>query len=89
MPTTLNQYTLGRTLGSGVSCKVKLAKDSSNARYAIKIIHNDASFDELITTEVQALQQLQHENIVRLVEVGEGQQKNPKKGNQDCQVHCP
>jgi len=80
MPTTLNQYTLGRTLGSGVSCKVKLAKDSSNSRYAIKIIHNDASFDELITTEVQALQQLQHENIVRLVEVGEGQQKNPKKG---------
>jgi len=44
MPTTLNQYTLGRTLGSGVSCKVKLAKDSSNSRYAIKIIHSNADF---------------------------------------------
>ena len=58
MPTTLNQYTLGRTLGSGVSCKVKLAKDSSNARYAIKIIHSDESFQELIDTEVGALSQL-------------------------------
>ena len=44
MPITLNQYTLGRTLGSGVSCKVKLAKDSSNARYAVKIIHSNADF---------------------------------------------
>lgn len=52
MPTKLNQYTLGRTLGSGVSCKVKLAKDDGGARYAIKIINNDESFNELIETEI-------------------------------------
>ena len=81
MPTTLNQYILGRTLGSGVSCKVKLAKDSAGTRYAIKILHSDESFQELIETEVQAMTQLQHRNITRLVEVGEGTQANPKKGS--------
>ena len=80
MPTTLNQYILGRTLGSGVSCKVKLAKDQAGTRYAIKIIHSDESFQELIDTEVSALAQLQHRNIVRLVEVSQGEQHNPKKG---------
>ena len=83
MPTSLNQYILGRTLGSGVSCKVKLAKDSAGTRYAIKILHSDESFQELIDTEVQALAQLQHPNIVRLVEVNQGQQVNPKKGSKN------
>lgn len=69
MPTSLNQYTLGRTLGSGVSSKVKLAKDAAGTRYAIKIIHSDEAFDELIETEVAALTNLQHRNIVGLVEV--------------------
>ncbi len=81
MPTKLNQYTLGRTLGSGVSCKVKLAKDDGGARYAIKIINNDESFNELIETEIQTLAQLQHPNIVRFVEMSQGQQINPKKGS--------
>ena len=83
MPTKLNQYTLGRTLGSGVSCKVKLAKDDAGTRYAIKILHSDESFQELIDTEVSALAQLQHPNIVRLVEVNQGQQVNPKKGSKN------
>jgi len=48
MPTKLDKYTLGRELGSGVSCKVKLAKDDADARYAIKIIRSDQSFDELV-----------------------------------------
>ena len=72
MPTTLNQYILGRTLGSGVSCKVKLAKDATGTRYAIKIIHGEESFEELIDTEVTALANLHHPNIVRLVEVNQG-----------------
>ena len=83
MPTTLNQYTLGRTLGSGVSCKVKLAKDSSNARYAIKIIHSNEAFQELIDTECEALTALQHPNIVRLIEVNRGTQSNPRKGSKE------
>ena len=52
MPTRLNDYILGRTLGSGVSCKVKLAKNEAGTRFAIKILNNNADFDELIQTEV-------------------------------------
>lgn len=83
MPTRLNQYTLGRTLGSGVSCKVKLAKDSAGTRYAIKIFHSDEAFEQLIGTEVQTLSQLAHTNVVRLIEVNEGTQQNPKKGSKN------
>lgn len=82
MPTTLNDhYILGRTLGSGVSCKVKLAKDNAGERYAIKIMNSDEAFQELVQTECEALQALAHRNIVRLIEVGQGVQANPKKGS--------
>jgi 5'-AMP-activated protein kinase catalytic alpha subunit len=79
MPTTLGNYILGRTLGSGVSCKVKLAKDDNGTRYAIKILHQDEQFDELVETEVDTLKKLKHPNIVNMVEVGEGMQTNSKK----------
>jgi hypothetical protein len=48
MPTTLGKYQLGKTLGSGVSCKVKLARDTANKRYAIKIIKSGEVFTELV-----------------------------------------
>ena len=39
MPVILNgEYELGRTLGRGVSCKVKLARDTKGGRFAIKIM---------------------------------------------------
>jgi len=79
MPTTLGDYILGRTLGSGVSCKVKLAKDAGGTRYAIKILHQDEQFQELIETEVDTLTKIKHANIVNMVEVGEGIQANSKK----------
>lgn len=79
MPTTLGDYTLGRTLGSGVSCKVKLAKDASGTRYAIKILHADEQFQELVETEVDTLTKIKHPNIVNLIEVGDGMQTNTKK----------
>jgi serine/threonine protein kinase len=79
MPTTLGKYQLGKTLGSGVSCKVKLAKDASGTRYAVKILHKDEQFQELIKTEVESLKNLKHPNIVNLVEVGHGVCENPKK----------
>lgn len=72
MPTRLDKYILGRELGSGVSCKVKLAKDDNDTRYAIKIIRKDQSFDELVQTEVDTLKVLSHPNIVKLFEVGQG-----------------
>lgn len=80
MPTTLGKYILGRTLGSGVSCKVKLAKDDAGTRYAVKILHQDEQFQELIETEVETLTKVKHPNIVNMIEVGEGDQTNSKKG---------
>ena len=80
MPTTLGKYILGRTLGSGVSCKVKLAKDEAGTRYAVKILHQDEQFQELIDTEVETLTKIKHPNIVNMIEVGEGDQANSKKG---------
>jgi serine/threonine protein kinase len=80
MPTTLGKYTLGRELGSGVSCKVKLAKDDSNQRYAIKILKPSADFDELVQTEIEALTALDHQNIIKLIEQGTGDQVHSKKG---------
>jgi serine/threonine protein kinase len=80
MPTTLGKYTIGRELGCGVSCKVKLAKDDQDKRYAIKIMKSSSSFDELIQTEVETLVKFEHPNIMKLIEVGEGLQSHPKKG---------
>ena len=80
MPTTLGKYILGRELGSGVSCKVKLAKDDSNTRYAIKILKSSQEFDELAQTEINALAALDHVNIIKLYEQAEGTQCHPKKG---------
>ena len=81
MPTTLDKYQLGKTLGSGVSCKVKLAKDATGTRYAVKILHNDDVFVDLIKTEVETLKTLKHPGIVNLVETGSGAIVNPKKGS--------
>ena len=42
MQSILNgKYTLGRELGTGASCKVKLAHDQTNKRYAAKIYVKD------------------------------------------------
>ena len=38
---TLDQYTIIKTLGSGVSAKVKLAEDPQGNRYALKIFKLD------------------------------------------------
>ena len=81
MPVILdNKYELGRTLGSGVSCKVKLARDSAGARYAIKLMKSAEALQECIDTELDVLRHMNHRNIVKLVEVGQGYQVHPKKG---------
>jgi serine/threonine protein kinase len=86
MPTFLTseksvRYQLGRTLGSGVSCKVKLAKDDHNNRYAIKIFGKDVDFVELMSAELDTLKQCAHPNVIGLIESGKGLQENPKKGD--------
>lgn len=90
MPTYLKgekgtRYQLGRTLGSGVSCKVKLAKDDNNNRFAVKIMSKDIDFAELMSAELETLRQCAHDNVIGLVESGKGTQENSKKG--DKSVH--
>ena len=82
MPVTLNgKYQLGRTLGSGTSCKVKIARDVHGNRFAIKIMHRHDDTAEFVDTEFEALSTLNHRNIIRLIEADRGYQVNPQKGS--------
>jgi len=77
--TTLGKYSLGKTLGSGVSCKVKVAKAPNGNKYAVKILKGDDVFKELIAAEVDVLRKLHHEHIVNFIEMGKDTLKNEKK----------
>jgi serine/threonine protein kinase len=73
MPVTLNgKYQLGRTLGSGTSCKVKIARDGHGNRFAIKVMHRHDDTTDFVDTEFEALSRLSHRNIIRLVEADRG-----------------
>ena len=92
MPTFLEsekgaRYQLGRTLGSGVSCKVKLAKDDANNRYAVKIFSKDIDFAELMDAELATLRQCAHPNVIGLIESGKGTQNHSKKAEKCKSVH--
>ena len=65
---------IGKTLGQGASCKVKIAKDNQGNKYAIKILNRNKHFRRFIEAEVQTLSHLRHPNIVNLVEHGSGMQ---------------
>ena len=61
MPGKIGKYEILRTLGSGASCKVKLALDKESGRkVAIKIINDnmDKALRQLVMTEVKAMEKL-------------------------------
>ena len=63
MPGKIGRFEIIRTLGTGASCKVKLALDTESGRkVAIKIINDnmDAKLQELVLTEVKAMSALKH-----------------------------
>lgn len=63
MSKRIGKYEIGRTLGSGASCKVKLGVDTETGRkIAVKIMSKDLDKDtmKLVQTEVEALQNIQH-----------------------------
>ena len=79
-PNTLGNYILGKTLGRGASCKVKMAKQKDTGeRCALKILEQDQDFQSLIDAEIDTLQKLDHPNIIRLIEVNEAEQFNASK----------
>lgn len=85
MPAQLDQYTLLRTLGSGVSAKVKLAQDPAGNQVAIKVFdrtlaaNNDKAI-KLLKQEVATIQKLQHANIVQLIDFKENAEKIRSNG---------
>lgn len=84
MPTTLaRKYQLGRQLGTGASCKVRLAKGPDGKRYAAKIYKKDVEIDKVLMTELEAMSKLKHPGILNLVDKGTGLQENPKKGSKE------
>ena len=79
MPKTLGKYQIGRTLGRGVSCKVKLARTLNGSRYAIKILNDDPEIKDLMQIEVGVLKKLHHDNIINLIEIGRDTLKKDQK----------
>ena len=69
MTATLDGYTLGATLGTGFSAKVKRATDQNGNEFALKIFDlanpnfNQRAF-KLLREEVEATTKLSHENVV-------------------------
>jgi serine/threonine protein kinase len=76
MTSTLAGYTIGRTLGSGFSAKVKLGTASDGSEYAVKIFRLDnpdfnARAFQLLRDEVQSVQTLDHKHVVKYFEFNE------------------
>ena len=69
---SLDNLQIGRTLGKGASCKVKVAKDSFGNKFAMKILNPDKNFRKFIKAEVETLSMIRHPHIVNLIEHGEG-----------------
>ena len=85
MESVIDNYRLGKTLGSGFSAKVKLAKDSNNSDVALKIFDltnplNDKHLVELVKQEFMATQKLDHKNIVKYYEFREAAVWRKKSG---------
>jgi len=68
----LDNYVCIKTLGSGISAKVKLATDQTNKKVAIKIFdksnpYNNSKVLETIRKEVEVYSTLSHPYMVRLL----------------------
>lgn len=70
----IQQYELGKTLGTGAFSKVKLATDTNTGiQYAIKIISREMvvkqQMEEQLKKEIAIMKMLKHPNIIELTEV--------------------
>ena len=72
MPSKLDNYVCTKTLGAGISAKVKLATDQTGKKVALKIFdkslpYNNAKVMETIRKEVEVYSTLNHPYMVRLL----------------------
>jgi len=86
MTSTLDGFTLGRTLGSGFSAKVKIGTSQDGTEYALKIFRLDnENFNErafkLLKEEVEATTQLDHRHVVKYFEFKERATMHKKDGS--------
>jgi serine/threonine protein kinase len=69
----LNNYIITKSLGSGLNCKVKLGKDANTGMdVAIKIMkggEREQSNTKAMKNEYDVLLQLNHPNVIRLLEL--------------------
>ena len=63
----IDSIRVGRTIGSGSTCKVHIAKDDKGNEFAMKILNKNKVFRKLIDIEVETLSIIKHPNIVNLV----------------------
>ncbi len=67
----LGPYFVMRTLGKGFTAKIKLGYDPENKRYAaLKILKDSLGLkvDKTVKSEVEALKNLSHPNIIKIFE---------------------
>ncbi len=70
MTAQLDGYSIGKTLGSGFSAKVKYAQNQAGEERALKIFRKDGQFWDqraftLLQEEVRNTTQLDHKNVVK------------------------
>ena len=73
MPSKIDNYTCIKTLGSGISAKVKLAISPDGSKVALKIFdkanpHNSAKALETLKHEIDVYKNLSHSYMVKLVD---------------------
>ena len=73
MPCKIDKYTCIKTLGAGISAKVKLCRDDKDNLVAVKIFkmsnpNNNAQAMKTLCDEVAAYQTLSHKYIVNLID---------------------
>ena len=70
IPMIDNQFTVGRTLGSGFSAKVKEGFQADGSKVALKIFQKDKpnfnqEFIKLCETEIEKTRKLNHPSLVK------------------------
>jgi len=87
MPSKIDHYTCTKTLGSGISAKVKLATAADGTRVALKVFdksnpNNTAKALETLKKEVEVYTKLQHPYMVNLIEFKDHAIKTKGDGTQ-------
>ena len=90
MPSQIDNYTCTKTLGQGISAKVKLAQDQDGKYFALKVYpkDNQANSEMALKTladEANAYMQLDHPNILKIYEFKQDAVWR-KSGDRECKV---